>query len=180
MTRPELTRTTSVTEFDAYYRLKNELIVFCRQNHLPVSGSKVELIERIRCFLATGTRPNPPATPKRSSPVPRMPEYFSRQTVIGPGWRCSQPLRFFFEAEIGSHFHFDGFMRDFIKNGAGKSLQSAIDGWIEHQRAPGLPTVIAPQFEYNRFVRAYFEANRGKPFSDAVAAWNEHKRRPRQ
>lgn len=176
MNRPKLTLTASITEFDAYYRLKSELIDFCRQNCLPAGGSKAELTGRIRLFLATGAQPNPPAT-KRAAAA--MPEQFSPQTIIGPGWRCSQPLRFFFEAEIGPHFHFNGFMRDFIKNGAGKCLQEAIDGWIEQQRTPRPPAEIAPQFEYNRFIRAYFKANPGKPFAEAVAAWNAHKTRER-
>jgi hypothetical protein len=177
MNQLKLTRTTSVTEFDAYYRLKSELVDLCRQNNLPAGGSKTELADRIRYFLATGALPAPPAA-KRAT-VAAMPAEFNRQTLIGSGWRCSQSLRLFFEAEIGPHFHFDGFMRDFIKNGAGKTLQEAIDGWTAHHRSPAGPVPIAPQFEYNCFIRAYFEANKGKMFADAVAAWNEHKTQAR-
>lgn len=34
--------------------MKKELVDFCRENNLPVSGGKVELTDRIACFLDTG------------------------------------------------------------------------------------------------------------------------------
>lgn len=40
--------------FRSYYYLKKELVDFCRDNNLPVSGGKVELTDRIACFLDTG------------------------------------------------------------------------------------------------------------------------------
>ena len=40
--------------FRSYYYLKKELVDFCRENNLPVSGGKVELTDRIACFLDTG------------------------------------------------------------------------------------------------------------------------------
>jgi len=105
-----------------------------------------------------------------------MPDLFTRQTVIGPGWRCSQSLRAFFEREVGPQFHFNGVMRDFIKrDGAGKTLQDAIDVWRQEKRKPHVETEIAPQFEYNRHIREFFKENPGKTLQDAIAAWNEKK-----
>lgn len=40
--------------FRSYYYLKKELVDFCRENNLPVSGGKVELTDRIAYFLDTG------------------------------------------------------------------------------------------------------------------------------
>ena len=34
--------------------MKKELVDFCRENNLPVSGGKIELTDRIACFLDTG------------------------------------------------------------------------------------------------------------------------------
>lgn len=39
-------------EFLSYYRLKEELVQFCRANGLPTSGGKQELNERIACMLS--------------------------------------------------------------------------------------------------------------------------------
>lgn len=40
--------------FREFYYLKEELVNFCRDNGLPVSGGKIELTERIAYFLDTG------------------------------------------------------------------------------------------------------------------------------
>ena len=40
--------------FRNFYYLKQELVDFCRENALPVSGGKIELTDRIACFLDTG------------------------------------------------------------------------------------------------------------------------------
>jgi len=40
--------------FRNFYYLKQELIDFCRENRLPTSGSKTELVDRIAHFLDTG------------------------------------------------------------------------------------------------------------------------------
>lgn len=48
--RPELNGMT----FRNFYYLKQELVEFCRENALLVSGGKIELTDRIACFLDTG------------------------------------------------------------------------------------------------------------------------------
>ena len=52
--RPNLDRSLDSQTFKQYYYLKEELVHFCRQNHIPTSGSKIELTERIAYFLETG------------------------------------------------------------------------------------------------------------------------------
>ena len=52
--RPELKIGLDGNTFRNYYYLKEELVEFCRENHLPTSGGKVELTERIAAFLNTG------------------------------------------------------------------------------------------------------------------------------
>ena len=52
--RPRLDRTLDGKTFRSYYYLKEELTAFCRENGLPVSGGKIEITERIACFLDTG------------------------------------------------------------------------------------------------------------------------------
>jgi hypothetical protein len=172
MSRPLLTEHTSAHDFASFYWLKEELVAFCRAQGLSTQGSKQELSARIRQFLESGTvqKPTPPATRKAT-----MPGAFTRQSVIAPGWRCSQVLRAFFEREIGTGFHFDEVMREFIHHGAGKTLDEAIATWEAAQAGPQQPKEIAPQFEYNRYLREYFSVHPGATLDEAIQAWNSYK-----
>jgi len=174
--RPDLIPTLSEEDFRDYYWLKAELVEFCRQQGLPTSGSKREVSERIAHFLKTGEIL---LASRRSSSRSggAMPETFTRETVIGSSWRCSQALRAFFEAELGPSFHFNQVMRDFIKDGAGRTLQEAIEAWEEEKRCPKPKGEIAPQFEYMWHMRAYFEENPDGTREDALRAWHEKKAR---
>jgi hypothetical protein len=173
MPRPELNRQTTPGDFLSFYWLKDELIRFLRAQGLSATGSKAELTNRISRFLETGTVEN--NAPRKTAKRTDMPATLTRQSMIGPGWRCSQELRAFFEREIGPHFHFDGVMRDFIHNGVGKTLQEAIETWEAEQRNPRQEKPIAPQFEYNRHVREYFKAHPSAPLAEAIQDWKSKK-----
>lgn len=174
MDRPELTTSITVEDFRDYYWLKAELLDFCRQQRLPTSGSKQSVTERIAHFLQTGeVLPIKSRSSSRSSQA--MPETFTPENVIGSGWRCSQALRAFFEAEIGPSFHYNKVMRDFIKNEAGKTLQKAIEAWEADKQNPAPMTEIEPQFEYMRHMRAYFRENPEGTRAEALKAWHEKK-----
>ncbi len=173
MTRPDKIDGLSGDDFAAYYWLKADLVAFCRAHNLPTSGSKQLLTERIRHYLDTGNAPKPA---RKRTKKGNMPDTFTPETIIGTGWRCNQALRAFFEQEIGASFHFNQFMRDFIKQeGVGQSLQMAIDGWRQSKAAPKGASEIAPQFEHNRHFRAYFAAHPAATRQDAINAWNEKK-----
>jgi hypothetical protein len=172
MKRPPLTPHLALSDFQSFYWLKEELLAFCREAGLPTAGSKTDLSARIAQFLATGHIPALPAAPKRRAPAGELPA-LTRETVIGPNWRCGEQLRAFFVKEIGPQFHFNGVMRAFIKEGAGRTLQAAIDAWHADRAAPKAETDIAAQFEYNRHMREYFKANPGKTLPEAIQAWKE-------
>lgn len=176
MNRPDLTPTLPPGEFRSFYWLKEELIRFCRAHGLGAHGSKHELTERIAAFLGGERPPRPVRQPPR--PAARMPASLSRVTVIGPGWRCGQALRAFFEAEIGPRFHFNQALRDFISHEAGRTLDEAIAAWEAGERA-GPPAEIAPQFEYLRHLRAYRAANPQASRQEALRAWHAAKARRR-
>jgi hypothetical protein len=173
MPRPALTPSISLDDFRGYYWLKEELAEACRSWHLPSGGSKADLSRRIEAYLNKDSLP--PAAPRKKAAA--MPKSFTRQTVIGTNWRCSQELRFFFEREIGSQFHFNAIMRDVIQNGAGKTLQEAIDLWHANPAPPAGKTNIASQFEYNRHIRDFFKQHPGASLPEAIAAWNQIKSR---
>lgn len=117
MARPTLGTNISAAAFQGFYWLKRELIAFCRENGLPTGGSKAKLTSRIRVFLNTGELPTPETPAKSKVRTTTMPDTFTRNTIIGSGWRCSQQLRAFFVEGIGPQFHFNEIMRTFIKYG---------------------------------------------------------------
>ncbi|MEM7031843.1 MAG: DUF6434 domain-containing protein [Chloroflexota bacterium] len=171
MSRPILTSSLSSQEFRDFYWLKAELIAFCRENRLPTSGSKADLTERIAHFLETGQILS---TTRMRSKKSQMPNTFTRDTVIGDGWRCTQSLRAFFEQEIEMKFHFNDFMRDFVTNsGVGLTLQDAIDGWYQSKQQPKGEGEIGSQFEYNQHMRTFYKANPGASRQEAIEAWKE-------
>ncbi|MBP7689929.1 MAG: hypothetical protein KA765_18570 [Thermoflexales bacterium] len=176
MTRPPLTCQLTADDFRSFYWLKAELLAFCREKGLSTSGAKTDLAERIALFLETGQRFAPAQVTRRAASDP-VPETLTRTTIIDANWRCGERLRAFFLQEIGPHFHFNGLMRDFIRQGAGQTLGAAIDAWQADQAAPHHETNIAPQFEYNRFMRDFFKANPGRTRQYAIAAWQISKAR---
>jgi hypothetical protein len=176
MTRPPLTSQLAADDFRSFYWLKAELLAFCREQGLSTSGSKADLADRIALFLDTGQRPAPVRTIRRTTSDP-LPETLMGDTIIGLNWRCGERLRAFFLQEIGPRFHFNGVMRDFIQQGAGQTLQAAIEVWQVDQAAPSAETDIAPQFEYNRFMRDFFKSHSDQTRQDAIAAWRESKTR---
>lgn len=178
MTRPKLNLHTTPDDFLSFYWLKEELIGFLREHDLSTTGSKQDLTARISQFLATGLPGNKPPR-KLAKRTETMPKTFTRQSVIGSGWRCSQELRAFFEQEIGTYFHFDGAMRDFIHNGIGKTLNEAIEMWEETQRNPVQEKSIAPQFEYNRHIREYFKTHPEAKLKEAIQEWKIKKKERR-
>lgn len=172
--RPDLTGQLSAQDFRDYYWLKEELLAFCRAQGLSTLGSKAALSARIARFLETGQRraEEAPTAGQRPAPAAGMPLSFTRDSVIGKGWRCSQALRAFLEREIGPGFHFDGVMRDFIHQQAGRTLGEAIAAWEAARQVPQKKD-IPPQFEYNRHMRAYFEQHPGATRAEALEAWKQ-------
>lgn len=166
--RPSLTSALSATEFRAWYWLKEDLIVFCRAIPLPYAGNKADIEAAIIAHLE---RRNalPLRAPRRATV--RMPTTFVLNDVIGAGWTCNPALGAFFRTQLGNRFHFNKAMRDFIHNGAGRTLAEAMTCFEESVK-PGQPKrVIAPSLEYNQHTRAFFAANPGPTRQDAIAAW---------
>jgi hypothetical protein len=170
MSRPPLTEKTSAADFRAYYWLKAELVTFCRAVGLSTAGGKQEIADRIGEFLESGKREAPPVSNQKATG--KMPEHFTRETVIGLNWRCSESLRAFFSAETGKPFKFNQVMRDLVQSGQGKTLGEALDTWRSANESAER-TQIAPQFEYNRHMRAYHEAHPEATREDAIKAWKQ-------
>nr|WP_144926635.1 DUF6434 domain-containing protein [Paenibacillus bovis] len=179
--RPYLTKDISVESFRDYYWLKEELQLFCRENEMSTSGSKIEISDRIETFLLTGEI----IKPIRKSRVHKNKEPqtdLSLDTVITENHRCSQDVRAFFKTVIPK-FHFSTFIQNYFKNNVGKTYRDVVNAWYEeeeHKKDPSYKKKIAPQFEYNQFIRDFFAdpKNQGKSREEAIEAWNEIKKLP--
>lgn len=159
-------------EFLSYYRLKEELVQFCRANGLPTSGGKQELTDRIACFLDTGAIM--PANRKRTTK--QRVAGITKDSIIESGFVCSELHRAFFKREIGDGFSFNVAFQKWLKENAGKTYADAIAAYKELKSAArGKPKIIDKQFEYNTYIRDFFNDNKGASLSDAIKCWNYKK-----
>lgn len=159
-------------EFLSYYRLKEELVQFCRANGLPTSGGKQELTARIACFLDTGAIM--PVNRKRI--VKQKVSGITKDSIIESGFVCSELHRAFFKREIGDGFSFNVAFQKWLKENAGKTYADAIEAYKELKNAAkGQPKKIEKQFEYNTYIRDFFQDNKGASLSDAIKCWKYKK-----
>ena len=173
--RPSLTRELDSTVFRSFYYLKEELVNFCRENGLPVSGGKPELTERIACFLDTGKVPMPSAK-KRPAACAGV---ITEDTVIEAEIVYSEDLRAFFRERIGKGFSFNVPFQKWLKENAGKTYGDAVTAYyrvLEEKKRT--KTAIGRQFEYNTYIRDFFADNRGKNLTDAIVCWKYKKSLP--
>jgi hypothetical protein len=173
MTRPTLTPALGADEFAAWYWLKQELQVFCRQQGWPTWGSKAELMARVHAHLAGQARP---AKPRARTANP-MPSVLVPQTRVAPGWRLNALLRAFFVRHLGAGFRFNQALRDFFRDPQGRTLADALAVWTAAQRDP--PAAIGEQFQFNRHVRAYFAQHPGATRDQMLQAWRDKRQTAR-
>ncbi len=170
--RPNLNKELDSKTFLSFYYLKEELIDFCRENNLPVSGGKIELTERIAYYLDTGKILKVSVKRKTSVNIGLITE----DSIIEPDFVCSEKHRTFFKEKIGKAFSFNVLFQKWLKNNAGKTYKDAIEAYyrISEEKKKG-KTTIDKQFEYNTYIRDFFEDNQGKSLEDAIRCWKYKK-----
>lgn len=173
--RPELNNKMDSNSFRNYYYLKEELVDFCRQNKLPVSGGKIELTERIADFLDTGKVKDTCVRRKTANVVGEITE----ETVIESDIVCSEKHRAFFLDKIGKSFSFNVMFQKWLKSNAGKTYKDALEAYhqILEEKKKG-KTKIDKQFEYNAYIRDFFAENKDKNLEDAIKCWKYKKSLP--
>ena len=92
--RPVLDRNLDCKTFREFYYLKEELVDFCRKNKLPTTGGKIEITDRIACFLDTGEIPIV-KTQKKSTPTVTE---IDEETKIETDFVCSEKHRAFLKS----------------------------------------------------------------------------------
>ncbi|SCX09922.1 hypothetical protein SAMN02910339_01426 [Lachnospiraceae bacterium YSD2013] len=173
--RPELDVTLDGNTFRNYYYLKEELIDFCRKNDLPTSGGKLDITERIACFLDTGKVLKPVSKAKKVVDVGEI----SEDTIIESDFVCSEMHRAFFKEKIGKNFTFNVLFQRWLKENSGKTYKDAIEAYYKLlEKKKSGRTKIDKQFEYNTYIRDFFDDNKGKSLKDAINCWNYKKSLP--
>ena len=174
--RPKLNRNLDSESFRNWYWLKSELVRFCRDNDLPVSGTKIELTERIAYFLETGKVQEPPCHVKTrlSNPLSDI----SLDSLIEPDFVCTERHRAFFREQLGNTFSFNVAFQKWLKANAGKTYADAVAAYYEIKANKNKKKTIDRQFEYNTYVRDFFEKNKGRSLDDAIKCWKYKKARP--
>lgn len=161
--------------FRSYYYLKEELVAFCRENGLPVSGSKKVLADRIAEYLDSGVIICAPSSRRNIVPA----ESVSEASLIEEGFVCKERHRAFFRSRLGSGFRFNVMFQNWLKSHAGRTYAEAIEAYHKIQSEKKLrKTEIAEQFEYNAYIRDFFASNKGKRLEDAVRCWKFKKNLP--
>ena len=170
--RPCLSKELNEKTFRSYYYLKEELIDFCRENNLPVSGGKIELTERIAYYLDTGKVQKTSVKRKAASRTGLITE----ETEIEPDIVCSEKHRAFFKEKIGKGFSFNVMFQKWLKSNAGKTYKDAIEAYCRiSDEKKNSKTTIDRQFEYNTYIRDFFEDNHGKSLEEAIVCWKYKK-----
>ena len=167
--RPVLDRNLDSKTFRDYYYLKEELVSFCRENGIPVSGGKIEITDRIAYFLDTGKILPAPAERKKATAISVI---IREDTEIEANFVCSEKHRAFFREHIGSGFSFNVAFQKWLKNNTGKTYKEAIAAYYQilEDKKKG-KTKIDKQFEYNTYIRDFFADNKGKTLEEAIACW---------
>ena len=117
--------------FRSFYYLKEELVAFCRENKLPVTGGKIELTDRIAYYLDTG-KVLESSSPKKKNNIAGP---ITEDSVIEENIVCSEKHRVFFIEKIGKSFSFNVMFQKWLKSNAffednkDRSLSEAIICW---------------------------------------------------
>lgn len=103
--RPDLSREIDSKTFRNFYYLKEELVVFCRENGLSSSGSKIELTDRIAHFLDTGEVKivKRKVVLRKNANVGNV----TIDTKIEENFVCSEKHRAFFKKQLQGHNRYE-------------------------------------------------------------------------
>ena len=160
--RPDLNKTISIKDFKGFYWLKEELVGFCRSNGLYTSGGKIEITERIECYLKTGNEQKRKKKSKPKSAFDWNSENLTLMTLITDNYKNTEYVRMFFENHIGKHFKFNVQFMNWMKSNEGRTLQDAVIQYGKIKAEKKLNSnkkKIAPQFEYNTYLRDFLSDN---------------------
>ena len=175
MERPDLNEHISLPDFNDFYWLKAELVVFCKTAGIATSGGKIEVADRIRQYISTGmVVKSETKNVKINSIFNWNRETLTPQTIITDSYQNTENVRGLFVREIGPHFCFNVTFMKWFKDNVGKTLEDAVSEWkriSELKKDKNYVSEIDPQFEYNRYMRAFLSDNPELSSKDAMKYW---------
>jgi hypothetical protein len=156
----------------SFYYLKEELVVFCRENNLQTRGSKIEITNRIVHFLKTGER----LVTNYNSKKADINGVITIDMLIEPNFVCSEKHREFYKEKIGKTFSFNVIFQKWLKANAGKTYEDSINAYYQiSEEKKKNKTIIDQQFEYNIYIRDFFNDNTNKKLEQAIKCWKYKK-----
>ncbi|HXH55579.1 MAG TPA: SAP domain-containing protein [Gammaproteobacteria bacterium] len=173
--RPALANPTNIKIFKNFYWTKQELIVFCKKNGLQVKGGKIELSHRIECFLATGKIEKSPLQIRCQGKWDSEQGITKNTPVIN--YKNDAKTKLFFLENIGLHFHFNAYLRQFSKIpniNCNLTYGNLIEGWLKSEadkKSFNKKPPIEKQFQFNQFQRDFYATEKGKNRKQMIDAW---------
>ncbi|AFY58637.1 hypothetical protein Riv7116_6290 [Rivularia sp. PCC 7116] len=178
MERPKLKNISSAEEFKNWYWLKEELIAYCREVGIKITGGKFEIAERIINYLNTGeteTNKKPDKSIKKpNSKFDWKNEQLTVDTVITDNYKNNSNVRRFFTERVGAKFSFSIDLMQWMKDNVGKTLSDAVVEWHrlqELKKNPNYQSVIPAHNQYNQYIRDFLADNPDKSIKDARKYW---------
>jgi hypothetical protein len=158
--------------YDIYY-LKEDLIKLCKAHHLPITGSKANLLEYI-CNHIENKPVNGVKVKKKKNDFEPSPE-----KIIDENYSNNEIHRAFFKKTIGDKFKFNvQFIHWIEKNKGKKTYKDAIEAYhqILLDKQSGKKTTIGKQFKYNQYTRDFFTDNPTLSRDECIKCWNYKKK----
>jgi len=174
MKRPDLNSKLSIDDFENFYWLKEELVLFCKKNGICSSVGKSEIAERIKIYLSTGKIIRETTKQIFTSKFDWNSSILNLDTIITDNYKNTENVRAFMKKLIGSHFNFSTEFMQWTKLNIGKTLGDAILEWksiYEFKKTTKIKSEIAPQFEYNTYIRDFLTDNKHLTIKDAIKYW---------
>ncbi len=153
-TRPPIESITTSADLRQWYWLKAELVSFARQSGVAYDCSKPELLSRLCHWLETGDKPVVKKI-RAQSKFDWGKEPLTVATIITDSYRNTQNMRRFMQMHAAEHFAFSNEFMAWMKSAHGKTLQCAVDFWLEldqKKRRQGYREKPLPQNQYNQFM----------------------------
>ncbi|HAA10261.1 MAG TPA: hypothetical protein DCE41_00660 [Cytophagales bacterium] len=174
MSRPPIEDIQTGAEFNRWYWLKVELVDLCKRMHLPSTGSKFLLRDRIMYALDHNGEVMPEAKNRTISKFNWAKEVLTRETLITDNVTFGQNFRRFMKGQVGEKFSFHTDFMDWVKNHQGSTLGDAVEHWYsleEQKKDPDFRNEIADHNMYNQYTRDFLEDNPTLLPADARKYW---------
>ena len=157
-----------------WYWRKDELASLARSRGVGTGGDKATLTERLVAHLDGTSFAEPPT---RRAGTAQLREPLDASTVIPAGQRCSQVVRAWLTAQLGTPYRFDAAMRDFFTRADGTTT---LGDALAHHRSTrdAVPGEIGEQFELNRFSRTWRRRHPTTTRDQLLRAWHVHRDLP--